>query len=139
MSEYDDVKYGWSAFYHRFEILCEINEVSPQTVSEQTGISAASISLWRKAWYGDENEDLDEDLDKDKDIYAGGTYPSVDSLIKLSLYFNVSVDYLIGIRMSWHSEIINQRADDLSRDNKNKLIEYADFLLWKQEKDKGNK
>ena len=136
MSEYDDVKYEWGTFYHRFELLCEINGVSPQMVSDQTEISAAAISLWRKAWYGDEEEELDEDLDEKTDIYAGGTYPSVDSLIKLSLYFNVSVDYLIGIRKSWHSEIINQRADDLSRDNKNKLIEYADFLLWKQENDK---
>lgn len=132
MSKYDDIKNEWETFYQRFEDLCEIYEVTPQMVSKQTGISTAAISLWRKAWYGDEDKEL-EDLDEDIDIYAGGTYPNVDSLIKLSLYFNVSVDYLIGIRKSWNCEIINHRAEHLSRDNQKKLIEYADLLLLDQE------
>lgn len=43
------------------------------------------------------------------------------------------------IRKSWNSEIINHRADKLSQDNQKKLIEYADLLLLKQEKDKESK
>lgn len=129
MSKLNDAQYEWSAFYQRFEDLCEDNDVTPQEVCKHTGISSATIALWRKAWYGDD----DEEWDSDSETTDPGTYPSVNSLIKLSIYFNVSIDYLVGIRKSWLLEIINNRADILSPDRRKKLIEYADLLLLDQE------
>lgn len=131
MDKYNDVKFGWSAFYQRFEELCENNNVTPQKVSEQTGISLAAMSLWRKAWYGDENEEWYTD----SDTTEKGTYPNVDSLIKLALYFDVSVDYLIGIRKSYLNEAINRKTKQLSKKNLMKVAEYADLLLMKQRQD----
>ncbi len=112
MSKLNDAQYEWSAFYQRFEDLCEDYNVTPQEVSKHTGISSVAITFWRKAWYGDDDEEWDSDLE----TTDPGTYPSVNSLIKLSIYFNVSIDYLVGIRKSWLLEIINNRANILSPD-----------------------
>lgn len=128
MDKYNEVMFEWSAFYQRFEELCEDSNVTPQKVSEQTGISLAAMSLWRKAWYGDENEEWCTD----SDTAEKGTYPNVDSLIKLALYFDVSVDYLIGIRKSYLIEAINRKNKQLSHENLMKVAEYVDLLIMKQ-------
>ena len=58
--------------YDIFEYLCEINNVRPADVSKETGVSAATLSSWKKGTYS----------------------PKTDKLQKIADYFNVSLEYL---------------------------------------------
>ena len=61
-------------FWKRFYLLCENNNTSPAEVVRKIGITPAATTKWKN-----------------------GTTPNGDILIKLSEYFNVSVDYLLGL------------------------------------------
>ena len=52
--------------------LCNKKNMKPNQVGKQLGISSASFTKWKN-----------------------GSTPTVDALIKLSEYFNVSIDYLV--------------------------------------------
>lgn len=52
--------------------LCNQRNMKPNQVGKQLGISSASFTKWKN-----------------------GSIPTVDALIKLSQYFNVSIDYLV--------------------------------------------
>ena len=56
-----------------FELM-ESRNVTAQKVSQDTGISSGNISDWK----------------------SGRSAPTVDKLIILSNYFNVSIDYILG-------------------------------------------
>lgn len=92
----------------------------------------AAILKWKKSWYGDENKDIWDD--EDDAVACIEAYPNVDSLIKLSLLFNCSIDFLVG-RSSYPVEGVINRVKILSRDNIKRVSEYADLLLLKQEKE----
>lgn len=52
--------------------LCKRKNMKPNQVGKELGISSASFTKWKN-----------------------GSTPTVDALIKLSGYFNVSIDYLV--------------------------------------------
>lgn len=62
-------------FYDKFEQLCREKGVSPTSVARENGITQQSVSLWKKR----------------------GSTPKAETIQKLADYFNVSVDYLLGI------------------------------------------
>lgn len=59
-------------YYENFEKLCILNNVKPNKVSQDTGISTATLSSWKKGKYTPKNEKLQIIAD----------------------YFNVSLDYI---------------------------------------------
>ncbi len=73
----------WERFYH----LCEMNNKKPTPVGKEIGVSSGIISTWKKEGY----------------------CPSGEMLIKISNYFNCSIDYLVG-----KSNVINTQKSELS-------------------------
>ena len=73
----------WDRFYH----LCEMHNKKPTRVGKEIGVSSGIISTWKKEGY----------------------CPSGEMLIKISNYFNCSIDYLVG-----KSNIINIQKSELS-------------------------
>lgn len=61
-------------FYDRFYELCQRKGVTPTKVARDLGLRQSTVSMWKKQ----------------------GTTPKYDTLQKLSDYFGVSVDYLLG-------------------------------------------
>lgn len=61
-------------YYSIFKDLCDEFSVKPSTVAKETGISIPLLSNWK----------------------AGRRTPGTDTLLKISEYFNVSLDYLKG-------------------------------------------
>lgn len=68
--------------------------------------------------------------------------PSYDKLITLSDYFNVSCDYMLGVssntlRMGY-GDLVNETADfiqkyyELNSDNKEEILNFMNYLLYKQ-------
>ena len=62
-------------FWDVFNDLCQKNNVKPNTVTKSIGLSSATATNWK----------------------TSGRIPSGDALIKIAEYFNVSIDYLLGI------------------------------------------
>lgn len=60
-------------FYERFAQLCKDNNISPSAAVEAIGLNKANASFWKK-----------------------GSLPSSRNVQKLSDYFKVPVDYLLG-------------------------------------------
>lgn len=73
----------WERFYH----LCEMNNKKPTPVGKEIGVSSGIISTWKKEGY----------------------CPSGEMLIKISNYFNCSIDYLVG-----KSNVMNIQKSELS-------------------------
>ena len=61
-------------FWNVYSSLCSSNDTSPSAVAIAIGLSNSIATKWKN-----------------------GAYPSGDILVKLSEYFNVSVDYLLGL------------------------------------------
>ncbi len=62
------------------------------------------------------------------DIEKGKSSPSLKRAYLLACFFNVSLDYLVGIsEANPNSEIID-KLNSLSDDQKEKVSEYIDFL-----------
>ena len=59
--------------YERIKLLCEKRGISIAKLENELGFGNASISKWGKV-----------------------SSPSVDKILKVAAYFNVSVDYLLG-------------------------------------------
>ena len=66
-------------FYARYVDLCDKNKVSPSRVAIDCNFNKGSVSVWKKKYEAGED-----------------VKPSSDILLKLSDYFGVSVDYLLG-------------------------------------------
>lgn len=64
------------SFYERFEALCKGKGLRPQSdeIIKMTGVSSPSITGWKN-----------------------GSAPKADVLIRIAAYFNVSIDYLLGV------------------------------------------
>ncbi|MDR1090334.1 MAG: helix-turn-helix domain-containing protein [Prevotella sp.] len=60
--------------YCRIKYLCEKNDVTPYRLEEKINLGNGIISKWKN-----------------------GSSPSVDKVIKVANFFNVSTDYLLGI------------------------------------------
>lgn len=62
-------------FWERFSELCGAKGLRPNPVAAEIGIGSGTLSKWKKE----------------------KTFPNGETLIKISKYFNCSVDYLLGI------------------------------------------
>ncbi|MCL2054132.1 MAG: helix-turn-helix domain-containing protein [Oscillospiraceae bacterium] len=62
-------------FSQIFSELLEVRNITAYKISKDTGISDSVIGYWKK----------------------GERTPTAENLIKLSNYFDVSVDYLLGV------------------------------------------
>lgn len=60
-------------FYNKFIELCETKGVSPTKVAREIGIGTPNVTYWKN-----------------------GSLPKADTALKLSDYFGVTVDYLLG-------------------------------------------
>ncbi len=123
-------------FYDQFVILCNKKGVSTSKAALENDISKTSVTRWKK-----------------------GAIPNAEILQRLSGYFGVSVDYLLG-NTSEHQEILNKSLkliqgytanikneistrderiikliDGLNEENKAKIKDYIDLLILKQEKE----
>jgi len=110
-------------FWERFYSLCQRVGKKPNPVGREIGLSSGIISKWK----------------------AGGI-PNGETLMKLSKYFNVSVDYLLGISPSIEiketdmaplfSDIelksqITKNIDKLNSIGLAYIAEYSDYLTTK--------
>lgn len=116
-------------FWLRFEELCEQYRTTPQNVGERIGLSPATISQWKKTY----SRFVEIVTLEEWEIDSGGTMPSVESLIKLSRYFNCTTDYLIGLNET--PENYNRTIERLSEENQVKVKEYIELLALKQKQD----
>ena len=66
-------------FYDRYVQLCQQAGVKPSAVGVQAGVPKSAVSNWKKKW--------EEGLE---------VLPSAETLSKLSDYFGVTTDYLLG-------------------------------------------
>lgn len=64
--------------------------------------------------------------------------PSVDKVVMVADYFNVSVDYLLG-RAAKSIVYVPEAFQELDAENRQKAMEYIDFLLMKQAEKKSDK
>lgn len=60
-------------FWDQFIKLCNEHNTKPNPVAKELGISSGILTKWKS-----------------------GSLPSTDALLKISEYFNVSIDYLLG-------------------------------------------
>lgn len=60
-------------FWSRFKLLCDRQGAKPNPVGYELGVSSATLTKWKN-----------------------GSIPNGETLIKISEYFNVSIDYLLG-------------------------------------------
>ncbi len=110
-------------FWERFYSLCQRIGKKPNPVGKDIGLSSGIISKWK----------------------AGGI-PNGETLMKLSKYFNVSVDYLLGISPSIEikendmkpmfsdqelTKQITENIDNLNSLGLSYLAEYSEFLSSK--------
>ena len=71
-------------FWERFYNLCLSNDTKPLPVVKELSISTGSITKWKR-----------------------GTIPGGDTLVKISNYFGVTVDYLLGVDKHTEKEVHN--------------------------------
>lgn len=93
-------------FYDRFEALCQSRGLRPQSdeIIEMTGVSSPSITGWKK-----------------------GSAPKPDVLIRIASYFNVSVDYLLGVEKE--NDLLQQKAMLILQESENELSEQEKALI----------
>ncbi len=92
-------------FWERFYSLCLKRGKKPNPVGKEIGLSSGIISKWK----------------------AGGI-PNGETLMKLSKYFDVSIDYLLGI--SPHIEIKETDIEPIFSDSelKDRILNNAEIL-----------
>lgn len=78
-----------------------------EELAEKFGISRAAISYWE----------------------SGITTPSIETLYELAKFYNVSVDYLVGIAPRNEDYEILLRFSKLSEDEKEKALKSLDFII----------
>lgn len=114
-------------FWERFYELCAEIGKKPNPVGKEIGVSSGAITKWKN-----------------------GTVPPAEILIKISDYFNCSVDYLLGRA---EKQKIASISPDESDSNKNRLMhnynkmndkaqehiaDYSDFMLTNPQNLKNN-
>ena len=118
----------------RCERLMKERGINAVQLSRETGVSTATISAWRN------------------DIYT----PKLDKLTKIADYLGVTVDYLMGRTDSPNATTVDTKIreliakhippqtkseiqtvfDELSDENQNTLLKFAEFLLSEQNKNR---
>lgn len=94
-------------FWNKFIELCEMNNIKPNPLGKELGVSSASLTKWKN-----------------------GAIPGAETLIKIADRFNVSVDYLLGrtehINCSGNIDsIITHGSDNVINNNSNNITQSA--------------
>lgn len=114
--------------YEVFEKLLIERGVTAYRVSLETGISTATLTDWKK----------------------GRSTPKVDKLQKIAAYFGVTVDTLLGkepeaaaqaadqesLQLDDFTYAMYQQSRELTQENKQKLLEMAQFFKAQQDKER---
>ena len=93
----------------------ESREILQKDLAEEINLDRATVSSWER----------------------GKSYPTVETLIKISDYFNVSIDSLLGLTnnkkalddLTEEEKELLKDVRELDRDEKNKLKGYLKALL----------
>lgn len=94
------------SFYERFAKLCEKKGVTPSGVTKAIGIGTANATYWKK-----------------------GSIPSGETVLKLSKYFGVTTDYLLGItNFSYPLEPDEEEKESNEDDYSSCFIHYIESL-----------
>lgn len=94
-------------FWNKFIELCEMNNIKPNPLGKELGVSSASLTKWKN-----------------------GAIPGAETLVKIADRFNVSVDYLLGrtehINCSGNIDsIITHGSDNVINNNSNNITQSA--------------
>lgn len=101
-------------FWERFSELCSLRGIKPNPIATEIGIASGTLSKWKE----------------------GKTFPNGETLIKISNYFNCSIDYLLGISDTKHPSKNEISSDDLillemlhslPEDNRNDIIHMINY------------
>lgn len=110
-------------FWERFMSLCNLQGLKPNPVATEIGIASGTLSKWKE----------------------GKTFPNGETLIKISKYFDCSIDYLLGISNVKHpskSEIstedleILKKLHCLSKDSQEDIIHMINYKYEQYQKKK---
>lgn len=94
------------SFYERFIELCKKRGVSPSGVTKAIGIGTANATYWKK-----------------------GSIPSGETVLKLSKYFGVTTDFLLGItNFSYSLESDEEEKESNEEDYSPFFIRYIESL-----------
>lgn len=100
-------------FWEFFCDLCTSIGKKPNTVCRELGFSSATATHWKN-----------------------GTIPNGEALIKLSKYFGVSTDWMLGLSDLPAPDVPEdkwrQALNRLSEESLADLEKFLDYLLWKQ-------
>jgi transcriptional regulator with XRE-family HTH domain len=90
-------------------VLLEKRGITNKEFAETLGVSTGNVSDWK----------------------AGRTKPSLEVLIKISVYLETSIDFLIGKTFSFTDKEteINLKFNSLNAKGKQRLLELADDLV----------
>jgi transcriptional regulator with XRE-family HTH domain len=120
-------------FYDIFSNLCQKRGIKPSRAAEECGINKSNVSNWKN----------------------NGYIPRGEALGKLATYFGVSVDYLLGNEQKEKAPSQNEKkpeditfddfsyalldeTKELTKENKDKLLEMAKFFKQQQDKENHN-
>ena len=110
-------------FYDIYKTLCAQRGISLSRAAAEIGLSNATVTKWKKT----------------------GAAPSGETLTRLAAYFGVSADYLLGMAPAADSPVgmddftyaLYSETQELTEENKQKLLEMARFFRQSQEKKEG--
>lgn len=97
-------------FYDQFINLCERRGISPSRAATEMGINKSSVTMWKN-----------------------GSIPSTTTLDKLSNYFGVSVDYLLG-----HDEPQSEELPALTKKDERDIARRLEATLGALEGEHGS-
>lgn len=102
-------------FWERFYNICLTHGTKPNPVAKEIGISSGSLTKWKNT----------------------GALPNGETLVKLADYFDCSIDYLLGRRLSPSSLTPSQQklvdyASDLSNEELKKTLDFIGYLKAKR-------
>ena len=116
-------------FYDRFSELCKQKGVKPSKAAEECNINKSNVSNWKNHGY----------------------VPRGEALNRISAYFGVSTDYLLGneqkekpsgeaegqeVTFDDFTYAMHDETKELTDENKQKLLEMARFFKEQQDKKK---
>ena len=116
-------------FYDRFSELCKRKGVKPSKAAEECKINKSNVSNWKNHGY----------------------VPRGEALNRISAYFGVSTDYLLGneqkekpsgeaegqkVTFDDFTYAMHDESQELTEENKQKLLEMARFFKEQQDKKK---
>lgn len=112
--------------YKIFEELLKNKNLNAYKVAKATGISSQTFSAWKQGLYT----------------------PKREKLQKIADFLGVTVDYLMGrptLEDEYAKEVAKLRSnkskiqtvyDELSEENQNALLKFAEYLLYEQNKNR---